>query len=104
MTKAQNAAGKNFPKIFDMSPAIESWLGGSDASPTWAKSPVKMLKKNTPGDVVNSDNKIVNVSETKSSGQRASLALQVVPEWNVKDDGKLESNPMLSMPCLLELS
>lgn len=104
MTIAQNAAGKNFPRIFDTSPVIELCSGGSDASPTWAKSPVKMLKKKTLGDVVKSDSSVVKVDETNKSGQRVSLALQLIPWWNVNDDGKLESKLMLSMPCLVELS
>lgn len=77
--------------------------GGSDARPTWAKRPVKMLEKKSPGDVVKRERIIVNVKDTKSSSQRASLASQVVPEWKVKDEGKFESNPKLSIPFLAEL-
>jgi hypothetical protein len=103
MTVAQNAAGKNFPRISDTSSVIELCQGGSDASPTWAKTPVKMLKKKTPGEVVNSDNSMVKVRDTNRRDHRGSLASQVVPCLNENDDGKVESNPILSMPFLIEL-
>jgi hypothetical protein len=88
--------------MLDTREAVSPLNGGSDANPTWKKSPVKILKKKTPGDVVNKDNSIVNVSDTKSSGQRASFASQVVPEWKVKEDGKFESKGMLLIPFLVE--
>jgi hypothetical protein len=103
MTTAQKAAGRNFPRIFDNRSAISEWPGGSEASPTWAKSPVKILKKNNPGEVVKRDKVIVNVSDTNRSDHRASLASQDVPEWKVNEDGKFESKPTLSIPCRFEL-
>lgn len=89
--------------MFDSKSGIEEWPGGSEASPTWANRPVKILKKNRPGDVVNNDKSIVNVKDTNSSDQRASLASHVDVVWNVKDEGKFESNPTLSMPWCFEL-
>jgi hypothetical protein len=103
ITYAQNAAGKSFPSKFDTRDAASPVKGGSEASPTWKKSPIKMLKKKTPGEVVKRDSKIVKVSDTKSNVQRASFASQVMFSWKVKDDGKFESKGMLSIPFLLEL-
>jgi len=80
ITKAQNAAGRNFPSMLEIRSAVDVCHGGSDAKPTWKKSPVNMLKKKSPGDVVNRDRIIVNVRDTKSNAQRASLASQLVPE------------------------
>jgi hypothetical protein len=104
MTKAQKAAGKNFPRMFENTSAVLPWNGGSEASPTWKKSPVKMLKKKTPGQVVKRESKMVKVRETNSKDQRGSLASHSVPEWKVNDEGKFESNPTLSIWFLLELA
>jgi hypothetical protein len=103
ITYAQKDAGRSLPRRLDTRDVVSPVSGGSEASPTWKKSPINILKKKTPGDVVKSDNKIVKVSDTNSNSQRASFASQVILLWKVKDDGKLESKGMLSMPFLLEL-
>ncbi len=63
---------------------------------------MKILKKKTPGEVVNRESRTVKVSDTKSNSQRASFATHVTLLWKVKDDGKFESNGMLSIPFRLE--
>ena len=53
-------------------------------------------QKKTGGKVVQSDRMVVNPQVTARSGQRRSLThFDESPEMNVKDFGKLESNPML---------
>jgi hypothetical protein len=59
---------------------IELFPGGSEASPTWAKSPVNIVKKSNPGDVVNRDIRIEKVSETNRSDHLGSFAAHFVPE------------------------
>jgi hypothetical protein len=86
----------------DIREAVSPVNGGSEASPTWKKSPMNMVKKKTPGEVVKRDNKIVKVSDTKSNVQRTSFASQVILLWKVKDEGKFELKGMLSIPFLLE--
>ena len=103
MTHAQKVAGKSLPRRSDTREAVSPVNGGSEASPTWKKSPIKILKKKTPGEVVKRDSRIVKVSDTKSNFQRASFASQVMLLWKVNEDGKFESKGMLSIPFLVEL-
>jgi hypothetical protein len=51
--------------------------------------------KNTAGDVVNKDRRVVKVRETARRGQRRSRHLDAVPCTKEKDFGKYESKPML---------
>lgn len=88
---------------FESKPAVELCPGGSEASPVWKKRPMNIVKKNKLGEVVKRESRMVKVKETKRRDQRASLASHVVPEWKVKEEGKLELKPMLLMPCLFEL-
>ena len=89
--------------MLETRPANEVWYGGSDARPTWKKRPVKMLKKNRPGSVVNKESKIVNVRDTGSNPHRVSFAAHSIPLRKVNDEGKEESNPILVIPFRLEL-
>ena len=55
-----------------------------------------MEQKKTGAEVVQSDRIVVKPQVTARSGHRRSLMhLDESPETNVKDFGKLESNPML---------
>lgn len=103
ITNAQKAAGMNLPIRFESRPAVDECPGGSEARPVWKKRAVKMVEKNIVGEVVKRESKMEKAKETKRRDHRGSLARQVVPEWKVKEDGKVELNPMLLIPCLLEL-
>jgi hypothetical protein len=61
--------------------------------------PTKLEAKNTAGEVVKRDRRIVKVSETPSSGHRRSRHFEAVPPRKEKERGKYESKPMLLM-CL----
>ena len=66
--------------------------------------PVKMLKKNTVGEVVNRDMMSVNMNETISNSHRISLASQEDALAKVKDSGKEESKLILVIPFRSVLS
>ncbi len=74
-------------------------FGGSETRPTCTKSIVKTEAKKMAGDVVKIERMLVKMTVIANSGHlRSSTQAGAIPEMNVNDLGKLESNDALSIP------
>ena len=97
------AAGKKRPMMREARDGRAVLMGGSDTRPTWKKSMGKMEPKNTTGEVVHRDKRVVKVKVTARRGHRRSvMQSEDNPERKVYDFGNDESNPILLTPFCRE--
>ena len=90
-----NEAGSTRDNKSEKRSASVDMLGGSDTTPTWIISMPKVLKKNTPGDVVKiemSTTAAVVMPSSSHRGSEGQVALEEESGTKPKDFGNVDVN------------
>ena len=96
-----NVPGRSRAKSVLMSSWKLPLLGGSETRPTWSIRMMKVLKKNTPGEVVKIDNRTSATAVTTKVGHLESVghwACDLESPWKVYARGKVVGKAVLLIP------